>query len=308
MKMIIEKVEDFIEFIEVNELFKNKFFLNESMQNHTTIRIGGFVSLFVQVDDHIDLLYVLRKCIFKIPIYFIGKGSKILFSSDNCNCIIFKFIENKEKIYVKEDYIYAFAGTKLNTLIYLSYKNNLKGFDSLAGIPASVGGSIIMNCGTNYGNISNLVEKVVISDLNGNIKKLKRSECLFSYRNSIFRCNKNCIILYVLFKLEHESENFLIKNQIKKIIGERISKQPMGHSFGSTFCNPKEFSAGWLIESVGLKGYKKNGASISVKHSNFIINEGGATSNDVLFLIHLIKNKVYARHGIKLNLEVEYIF
>lgn len=92
------------------------------------------------------------------------------------------------------------------------------------------------------------------------------------------------------------------------LLYRRRSTQPVGeHSAGSVFRNPPGFSAGKLIEKVGLKGFRLGGATVSEVHANFFINSGSSTSRDMLELIHLVKEKVNSEFGIQLKEEVRII-
>lgn len=94
----------------------------------------------------------------------------------------------------------------------------------------------------------------------------------------------------------------------KFLICRRRSIQPVvERSAGSVFQNPTGFSAGGLIEKVGLKGFELGGAKVSEIHANFFINSGSSTSKDMLQLIHLAKDKVASEFGIHLKEEVRYI-
>jgi len=62
-----------------------------------------------------------------------------------------------------------------------------------------------------------------------------------------------------------------------------------------------------LIESVGLKGKHIGKASISDVHANFIVNNGGASCEDVLALIRLAKAEVKQHHYIDLEPEVRFV-
>ncbi|HCA30139.1 MAG TPA: hypothetical protein DEP23_11505 [Ruminococcaceae bacterium] len=88
----------------------------------------------------------------------------------------------------------------------------------------------------------------------------------------------------------------------------RRDKQPLEYpSAGSFFKRPKGYFAGALIEGSGLKGCRVGGAQVSEKHAGFIINLGGATSNDVLKLADQVINKVFCDHGVRLQPEVCFV-
>ena len=134
-------------------------------------------------------------------------------------------------------------------------------------------------------------------------KIIKKENCNFKYRSSIF---KNCkkIILGCKVKLIKENQN-----NIKRIMSEckekRKSTQPIEYpNSGSIFKNLNDNNVWELIEKVSLRGYKKNGAMISDKHCNFIINFNNAKSEDVLFLVNLAKKEVKKAFNVSLEEEV----
>ena len=126
----------------------------------------------------------------------------------------------------------------------------------------------------------------------------------FRKRHSIIQWLKNPILLEARFKLEKSNEDEMLKlNEFRE---KRTSSQPLDKpNCGSVFRNPEGDSAGRLIDSCGLKGYKIGGASVSSKHANFIVNDGNATSSDILNLIEYVSTKVLNETGVKLELEVK---
>ncbi|MFL5733416.1 MAG: UDP-N-acetylmuramate dehydrogenase, partial [Chloroflexia bacterium] len=101
---------------------------------------------------------------------------------------------------------------------------------------------------------------------------------------------------------EHECEA-----RMREFLQERQAKQPQGKSAGSTFKNPPGNSAGYLIEQAGLKGHRHGQAQFSPKHANFMMNLGGATAQDVRYLMDLAHAKVLEQFGIELEPEIEFI-
>jgi UDP-N-acetylmuramate dehydrogenase len=64
-------------------------------------------------------------------------------------------------------------------------------------------------------------------------------------------------------------------------------------------------SAGMLIDQAGLKGTRVGQAEVSDRHGNFIVANPQATSDDVLKLIDLVRERVAERLGIELEREIE---
>ena len=168
---------------------------------------------------------------------------------------------------------------------------------SISGIPGTIGGGIVMNCGGSQGNISDYLVEVVCFDVtNGRIVTLKKEECKFGFRNSIFKYNKNFIILSALFTAVKESK---LNKKLEMIQEYRKSNYPM--LFGSAGCI---FKGDWggkdLIKKAGLSGLWHGDAVISPFLPSFILNTGNATFNDIMYLINQIKEKT----GLELEIEI----
>ena len=135
---------------------------------------------------------------------------------------------------------------------------------------------------------------------------LDNKQCQFSYRDSIFKHNKD-IILEVKLKLK-KGDKKESKRLISQYLSRRKKTQPLGHpSAGCVFKNPAGYSAGQLIDKCGLKGKQIGGVQISQLHANFIINRGGAKARHVVKLIKFIKQKVKDTFNIALEEEIEYV-
>ncbi|HSH78723.1 MAG TPA: UDP-N-acetylmuramate dehydrogenase, partial [Herpetosiphonaceae bacterium] len=91
------------------------------------------------------------------------------------------------------------------------------------------------------------------------------------------------------------------------IAAERRSKTPAGSSCGSSFKNPSGTSAGRLLDAAGLKGTRVGGAVVSDRHANYIVNLGGATANDVLRLMEIMRARVFDEFAVELEPEVEIV-
>ena len=207
-----------------------------------------------------------------------------------------------QDIIFKDDYVYVSSGVLLSTLINRMLDHKYVNLAPLMGIPGTVGGAIVDNAGS-YGTdiFSNLIE---IDMLNNNyeIEHVPSSSIGHGYRYSDFK-GYNCVIIGAKFKVVkgdvHEA-----KKQINEYVTKRAQTQPLGtRNAGSVFKNPEGMSAGALIEDCGLKGFRINDAVVSEKHANFIINERGATSHDILELIEVIKDTVRQKKGVELELE-----
>ena len=181
----------------------------------------------------------------------------------------------------------------------------LGGLEPLIGIPGTVGGAVITNAGTHYGKMEDVVSKLVVMDCQG-IKTIPRENLKFFYRGSNIDPQKE-IVTEVEFSL-FEKDKEKIDKDMKNYMDERKKRQPLNlKSAGCIFKNPPEGPAAKFIEEANLKGFSKGGAEVSKVHANFIVNTGRATSNDILYLIHAIQDKVYKKFGIFLELEIKIV-
>ena len=125
---------------------------------------------------------------------------------------------------------------------------------------------------------------------------------MFAYRQSSL---DELVILDAQLRLESDDPEDLTKRMQKQWIIKK-SSQPLSHqSAGCIFKNPRGMSAGMLIDQAGLKGTRVGQAEVSDRHGNFIIANPQATSDDVLKLIDLVRERVAERLGIELEREIE---
>ena len=289
-------------------LEKDNVKINESLELHTTYKVGGTCKYFITpetVNELIDLIKYLKEKNIKYMI--LGNGSNSIFSSKEYDGVIIN-LTNINTMEIKEDEIYVEAGYQLIKLSMDALNNSLSGLEFAAGIPGNIGGAIFMNAGAYKSDMSNLVETVTFLDENLELKTLTKDELNFSYRKSLFQSKPEYIIISTVLKLEKGNQEE-IKALMDKRKGRRIESQPLEYpSAGSVFRNPSEdIFAGKLIEDLGLKGYTIGGAQISEKHANFIINVGGATGEDIKALIDLVKLKVKEKYNIDLHVEQRFI-
>ena len=196
------------------------------------------------------------------------------------------------------------TGASCMDLALFAEKNQLGPAAFFSGIPGSIGGALTMNAGSFGHETWEFVESVEVINEAGVIDHLEPKEFKFSYRSVEFPFPLWFISCLMKFP---ESET-TTKSELKAMRDQRIKTQPLSEdTCGSVFKNPKPDHAGNLIERAGLKGYKIGGCSISTKHANFIVNEGGATSAEIEELIRHVQNIVKAKFDVNLETEVRII-
>ncbi len=289
---------------ELAGLTQVKISLDEPMDKHTSLRVGGVAKYYAKVSGLYGLNLLLDLCkSYKKKYKVLGNGTNVLFSDKGFDGVVID-VKPLSDVFFKRDEVRVSAGAGIDKLIKFAYDHKLSGVEALSGIPATVGGAIVMNAGAFGHNISDCITTVeTLCD--GKIKFYSKQECKFGYRTSRFLGKKE-VIVFASFKLI-ESERDIIRAGIKTYADLRKSIHPVGCSCGSVFKNPKPSSAGALIERAGLKGFAVGGATVSEKHANFITTERCASATDVYLLIKFIKEKVKGVFGVDLIEEVEYI-
>lgn len=279
-----------------------KIKFSEPMKKHTGYGVGGCARYYAEVDTlySLNLLINLAKQ-YRVKYKVIGNGTNLLVSDLGFDGLIID-IKRLNDVFFKRENVKAMAGATLEKLIRFNLENKLGGLEALSGIPATIGGAIVMNAGAFGHNISDHL-LCVETLCNGKIKVYDKNECKFAYRKSRF-IHKKEIVVSATFNFP-SAEREIILSGIKSYTEIRKAIQPQGRSCGSVFINPKPLSAGALIEKAGLKGYIIGGAKVSEKHANFILTSQKAKAKDVYLLIQEIKRKIKDAFGVELITEVE---
>jgi UDP-N-acetylmuramate dehydrogenase len=234
----------------------------------------------------------------------LGGGSNVLISDAGFDGIVLLTSGLNRLESLGDDRYRAESGVVLDRLVRdVMLPNNYDGVGGLTGIPGSVGGAIFMNAGTVNGSTCQLLESVEVMTPEGR-RDVPMEPSLYAYRGQTF-CPRGCLVLCGTFRFARaEADQQAIYDHY---LQRRKEKQPQGYCCGSVFKNPPGEHAGRLIESCGLKGTRHGGAIISPMHANFIMNEDGASSEDILWLINLCKRTVRERYGLELEEEVAII-
>lgn len=296
-------METVINLIESEEL--GAILRDESLANHTTMRVGG-IAKYMYIPANLEALIRVIKVLKEEEVKYmtIGRGSNLIFRYDINDTLIIKLSQVMEEIEIETDEVIVGAGRSLQYLAKRMSKAGYQGLEFAGGIPSTVGGALFMNAGAHAGEMSDIVRWVEYINEDDEVIRLTNEECKFSYRHSIFQELHNPIIIRAGLKiiLGDKAEVF------KRMSGNleyRKEMQPLDlPSCGSVFRNPPGNHAGKLVEECGLKGYVLGGAKVSEKHANFIVNYDNATAEDIVNLIEHVKAVVYEKTLIKLHTEI----
>ncbi|MDD5769373.1 MAG: UDP-N-acetylmuramate dehydrogenase [Candidatus Gracilibacteria bacterium] len=243
-----------------------------------------------------------------LKLLFVGAGTNLLFAFEEFNGIVIKnnlkgFAYDKN---LKILEIYSSESIwEISEKLENDFEQNL--WHRFIGLPGSIGGAIFGNAGCFGLETENNISETEVYNLEtGKIERLNKDSCKFGYRNSLFKQSEKYFIIKAKFDL-----SVLVEKYFSDVdnIKYREEVQPKGNSCGSFFKNhSKEFSAGKLIEEVGLKGFTHNTAYFSQKHANFLMtNCDNGNYKDLIYLVSLAKTKVMEKFGFELQEEVRII-
>lgn len=288
-----------------NFIEKNNYeYLNEaSLKRYNTYRIDIKCKYLVfpkTKEQFIELLKELSTA--KEKYLVLGNGSNIILNTTYYDGVV--IILNKlNKMTIDDLTVEVEAGYSLQKLALETSSLGLEGLEFATGIPGMVGASIAMNAGAYKSDIASVVETVTVVNPNNEIVTMHHDDLNFSYRTSFFKENKGYYIISATLKLTRGNKEEILEKISKRRV-KRIETQPLDMpSAGSVFRNPEGMYAGELIEKIGLKGYNLNGAMVSEKHANFIVNKGNASGKDIVKLIQKIKEEVKKEFNVDLILE-----
>jgi len=280
----------------------------EPLARHTTFGIGGPADAYFVAGSPEALARALALCHhYQTPSFVLGSGSNILVGDLGIRGVT---IENNatqvEGPRPDGDgaLLEAASSASLAALARSLARQGWVGLEWAAGIPGSVGGAVVYNAGAYGGCLADVLLSIRIANSKGE-HEVPAADLGLSYRGSAFTRGllEGKAVLSATFRLLRGDAARLVE-RVSELDRRRLAAQPRGRNAGSIFKNTPEHPAWWLIDQVGLRGHRIGEAVISPKHANFFVNAGHARAADVKALIELARERVMARFGIELELEV----
>ena len=270
----------------------------------TWLGIGGPAKFFIEPRSVDELLEAVRRCREnEIPMRVLGAGANLLVDDAGVKDAVIRLRQGAfEEVTYTSTGVKAAAGADMARLVLRCVRQGLSGLECLTGVPGSIGGCVKMNAGGAFGDIGNVVENVTVMTESGEVFTRCRDDLAFAYRST----NINApFILDAEFRLVEDDPHRILK-QVKKIWIYKKNTQPLARrNAGCVFKNPRGLSAGALVDRAGLKGKRVGGVHVSEKHANFILADPGAKASDMLKLINVIRETVYKKTEVYLELEIE---
>ena len=274
------------------------------MSAHTTLAIGGLARWYFRPKGRDELAEALRVIPADTPILPLGRGSNLLIPDHGFDGIVLDFGE-LSRISVDGTTLTTEAGARMSKVSQQCATHGLTGLEFLATVPGDMGGGIAMNAGAFKQQLSDTLTSITVLHRHGEMETIHRDQLQMVYRHTSLP--EKALIVSGTFNL-HVDKPETIRERMRSMRKQRSSTQPLAlPNCGSVFKNPEGDHAARLIEAVGLKGKKIGNASISSAHANFIVNEGGASCEDVLTLISMAQQAVEEKFGVHLKPEVRIV-
>ncbi len=283
---------------------KGKYLCNVPMSKHTWFAVGGPAEVMFFPEDDDDLSWFLKAKPYNLPICVVGGGSNLLVRDGGIPGVVIKLDSPYFKRWSSgEGEITCGAGMRNADLKKIMLENKLGGLEFLVSIPGHLGGAVKTNAGCFGRELKDVLVKATIVNGDGEIREVPAADLSLSYRSSVFP--DDWIITALTLKVEPKApeETLQIINEQKNY---RIKVQPHNvKTAGSTFKNPEGLRAWELIKKAGCADLHINGARVSDKHCNFLVNAGGASAHDIETLGETIVQRVKEETSITLEWEIK---
>ncbi len=296
--------------------FGGSLLFDEPLARYTYYQIGGPAQILATPRLRDDLHWLQEGIAqSQIPFFILGKGSNLLVSDEGFPGLVIRTNQLNVEVEPIDSILRTGGSVVISALLRKAAQEGWGGLEFLTGIPGTIGGAVRMNAGTHLGETqSRLIQVEAYSFLSGSTELFSHvnNPLKFQYRENLF-LPQTSLVWSADWKIDKRAPNE-VKTLIDATLVRRKATQPVEYpSCGSVFKNPTDGVAdgtrhAWqVIDRLGLRGHQIGMAQFSLKHSNFIINLGGAKATDVSALIQLAKKRAASELGITLNEEVIYI-
>ena len=290
---------------ELKTKFGKQILIGEKLSNYSWFNLGGPADIFFKPKSVKDIIFFLKE-LKPQKLTIVGAGSNTIIRDGGVKGVTIKLSSAFSHINLDTNNIIKVGASTLDKKVAdFAMNNSLAGMEFLACIPGSIGGAVRMNTGCYGDDISKILHSINVIDMQGYQKNILAKEINFSYRG----CNleENLIITSVKI-IGKKCLRQKIENKQKAMVERKKNSQPSKiKTCGSTFKNLKNKKAWELIKESNCGDFKVGGAKISEKHCNFFVNNGNATSKDLEKLINKVKETVFKKTKINLELEIKII-
>ncbi len=291
---------------EIKSKITGKIHYDENLSKYSWFNLGGPAKVIFKPNTLHELSIFLQKVRGLSKITVLGAGSNILIRDGGYDGIIIKLGKSFSHLSLfDENTIIAGSSCLDRNVSNFAKDKSLSGFEFLSCIPGTIGGGVRMNSGCYGEEISNNLVSLQAMDLDGKMKIIRKEDIKFSYRET----NIDADLIFISATFRGKKNNISsVERKIDELVKRKKKDQPSKiKTCGSTFKNPENNKAWRLIKNSGCAELNIGDAYISKQHSNFFVNNGKAKSEHLEKLINIVKDKVFKKTGIKLELELKII-
>ncbi|UYV38937.1 UDP-N-acetylmuramate dehydrogenase [Rhodobacteraceae bacterium D3-12] len=292
---------------------RGKLIADRLLSELTWLRVGGPADWLFMPADVEDLAAFLTELRPEVPVFAMGVGSNLIVRDGGMRAVVVRMGRGFNKIEIEGNRVRAGAAA-LDA--HVARKAADAGLDLtfLRTIPGSIGGAVRMNAGCYGPYVADVFVDAQAVTRAGEIITLTAEDLQFRYRQTDLP--EGAVIVAATFEAPG-GDPAELSERMEAQLKKRDETQPTKErSAGSTFRNPAGFSStgraddshelkAWkVIDDAGMRGARVGGAQMSEKHSNFLINAGQASADDLETLGEAVRKKVYETSGITLEWEI----
>jgi UDP-N-acetylmuramate dehydrogenase len=279
----------------------------------TWLRVGGPADWLVQPADEDDLAAFLAALPPDVPVFPMGVGSNLIVRDGGIAGVVIRLGRGFNDIRTQGDLVTAGAAA-LDAHVAIKAAEAGRDLTFLRTIPGAIGGALRMNAGCYGRYIADHFVSARVIHRDGRMVTLGAGDIAFAYRQTDLP--PDSIVTEVTFRAPKGDPEALASVMAEQIAKRDATQPTKDRSAGSTFRNPAGFSStgraddthelkAWaVIDAAGMRGATRGGAQMSVMHSNFLINAGGATADDLESLGEEVRKRVFETQGIALEWEI----
>ncbi|CUH39618.1 UDP-N-acetylenolpyruvoylglucosamine reductase [Jannaschia seosinensis] len=279
----------------------------------TWLRVGGPADALFQPADRDDLAAFLAALDPAVAVFPMGVGSNLIVRDGGIRAVVIRLGRGFNGIEIEGDRVHAGAAA-LDAHVARRAAQAGRDLTFLRTIPGSVGGAVKMNAGCYGTYVADHLVEVEAVTRDGAVVTIPAADLRLGYRSSDIP--EGWIVTRATFCAE-PGEPAALEARMADQLARRDATQPTkDRSAGSTFRNPAGYSStgraddthdlkAWkVIDAAGMRGATRGGAVMSPKHSNFLVNAGGASAADLEGLGEEVRKKVFETSGLTLEWEI----
>ncbi|WP_420911777.1 UDP-N-acetylmuramate dehydrogenase [Sphingomonas turrisvirgatae] len=264
---------------------------------------GGTAQWLFEPADVEDLSAFLSGLDSNMPVMALGLGSNLIVRDGGVPGVVVRLGKSFAKVFADGLTLRCGGGASGILVSSIARDAGIAGVEFLRSIPGTVGGFVRMNGGAYGRETAEVLVECEVVLRSGERRALSVDELGYSYRHSTLP--EGAVVVSATFRGE-AGDPAAIQAEMDRIAAAREESQPLrSKTGGSTFKNPPGEKAWALVDAAGCRGMKRGGAQVSEKHTNFLLNLGGATSADIEGLGEDVRAKVKAHSGVELEWEIQ---